>query len=155
MAAFDACRRPQIRERASELGARLRATDGVELAVRSIERHLPASALSCAHDPDHLAVLYCDTCGVRLCGACGRTEHSGHVVHPYRYVDWGGRPAHGLVAELGELIGDAAQALQAGLAELLPRVKPGHGVVFSDGDEPSSTGIGGPVRKLRRWLGSW
>jgi UDP:flavonoid glycosyltransferase YjiC (YdhE family) len=155
MAAFDACRRPQIRERANELGARLRATDGVELAVRSIERHLPASALSCAHDPDHLAVLYCDTCGVRLCEECGRTEHSGHVVHPYRYVDWGGRPAHGLVAELGELIGDAAQALQAGLAELLPRVKPGHGVVFSDGDEPSSTGIGGPVRKLRRWLGSW
>jgi len=31
-AAFDACRRPQIRERASELGARLRATDGVTLA---------------------------------------------------------------------------------------------------------------------------
>jgi hypothetical protein len=156
MAAFDACRRPQVRERASELGARLRATDGVELAVQSVERHLPAPAMCCSQDRDHLAVLYCDTCAVRLCENCCRTEHSGHVVHPYRYVDWGGRPPHGLVAELGELIGDAAQALQAGLAEVLPRVKLGHhGVVFSDGDEPSSAADnGGPVRKLRRWLAS-
>jgi sterol 3beta-glucosyltransferase len=155
MAAFDACRRPQIRERASELGVRLRATDGVELAVQSVERHLPASVLCCSHDPDHLAVLYCDTCGVRLCGDCGRSAHPGHVVHPYRYVDWGGRPPHGLVGELGELIGDAAQALQAGLTELLPSWKPGpSGVVFSDRDEPSSADSGGPVRKLRRWLAS-
>jgi sterol 3beta-glucosyltransferase len=155
MAAFDACRRPQVRERASELGARLRATDGVELAVQSIERHLPAPALCCSHDPHHLAVLYCDTCGVRLCGDCCRTAHSGHVAHPYRYVDWSGRPPHGLVAELGEVIGDAAQAVQAGLAELLPRGIPGrHGVVFSDGDKASSADNEGPVRKLRRWLAS-
>jgi hypothetical protein len=78
------------------------------------------------------------------------------VVHPYRYVDWGARPLHGIVAELGELVGDAAQALQAGLAELLPRVKPGrHGVVFSDADEPPDAGNGGPVRKVRRWLASF
>jgi len=154
-AAFDACRRPQVRERASELGARLRATDGVELAVQSIERHLPAPALCCSHDPHHLAVLYCDTCGVRLCGDCYGTAHSGHVAHPYRYVDWGGRPPHGLVAELGDVIGDAAQAVQAGLAELLPRGIPGRlGVVFSDGDKPSSAENEGPVRKLRRWLAS-
>jgi len=57
-AAFDACRRPQIRERASELGARLRATNGAELAVQSIERHLPAPVMCCSHDPDHLAVVY-------------------------------------------------------------------------------------------------
>jgi len=155
MAAFDACRRPQVRERARELGARLRATDGVELAVQSIERHLPAPALCCSHDPHHLAVLYCDTCGVRLCGDCCRAAHSGHVAYPYRYVDWGGRPPHGLVAELGEVIGDAAQAVQAGLAELLPRGIPSrHGVVFSGGDTPSSADNEGPVRKLRRWLAS-
>ncbi len=155
MAAFDACRRPQVRERARELGARLRATDGVELAVESIERHLPAPALCCSHDPHHLAVLYCDTCGVRLCGDCCRAAHSGHVAYPYRYVDWGGRPPHGLVAELGEVIGDAAQAVQAGLAELLPRGIPSrHGVVFSGGDTPSSADNEGPVRKLRRWLAS-
>jgi len=156
MAAFDACRRPQIRERASELGARLRATDGVEMAVQSVERHLPAPALCCAHDPDHLAALYCDTCGVRLCGDCCRTAHAGHVVHPYRYVDWGGHPPHGLVSELGEVIGDAAVALQESLVELLPSVKARHhGVVFSDGDESSSADSAGPVRKLQRWLASW
>jgi len=155
MAAFDACRRPQVRERARELGARLRATDGVELAVQSIERHLPAPALCCSHDPHHLAVLYCDTCGVRLCGDCCHTAHSGHMAYPYRYVDWGGRPPHGLVAELGEVIGDAAQAVQAGLAELLPRGIPSrHGVIFSGGDTPSSADNEGPVRKLRRWLAS-
>jgi sterol 3beta-glucosyltransferase len=154
-AAFDACRRPQIRERAAELGARLRATDGAELVVQSVERHLPARAMCCAADPRHLAVVYCDTCGTRLCEACCREAHSGHLVHPYRYVDWAARAPHGLLAELGELVGDAAQALQAGLAELLPMMRSGHhGVLFSDADEPSSADRDGPVRKLRRWLAS-
>jgi len=152
-AAFDACRRPQIRQRATELGTLLRASDGAELAVQSIERHLPALAMCCSADPHHLAVVYCDTCGVRLCDPCCREAHSGHLVHPYRYVDWGGRAPHGLFGEMGELMGDAALALQAGLAELLPSTWPGHrGVLFSDGDEPPHADRGGPVRKVRRWL---
>jgi sterol 3beta-glucosyltransferase len=117
-AAFDVCRRQDVRERASELGARLRATDGVELAVQSIERHLPALAMSCSENPDHLAVVFCDSCGVRLCGDCARVAHAGHVVRPYRSVDWSGGPPRGVVAELSDLAGDAARALQAGLAEL-------------------------------------
>ena len=154
-AAFDACRRPQIRERATELGALLRASDGAELAARSVERHLPALAMCCSADPHHLAVVYCDTCGVPLCEACSREAHAGHLVHPYRYVDWGGRAPHGLLGEMGEMMGDAALALQAGLAELLPRIGAGnHGVLFSDGGEPSPADGGGPVRKLRRWLAS-
>ena len=150
-AAFDACRRPQIRERASELGARLRATDGVELAVRSIERHLPLAAMSCSHGGDHLAVRYCETCRLALCEEESRRAHSGHEVHPYRYVDWGRTPAHGLVAELGELISDAAQALQVGLAELLPRrTDPGkRGVVLGSRHEPRDASDG-PVRKAQR-----
>jgi sterol 3beta-glucosyltransferase len=36
-------------------------------------------------------------------------------------VDWSARPAPGLVGELGELLGDAGQALQAGLAEIMAR----------------------------------
>ncbi len=53
-------------------------------------------------------------------------------------------------------MGDAALALQAGLAELLPKVGAGRrGVLFSDdGDEPARADGGGPVRKLRRWLAS-
>ncbi|HEV3350267.1 MAG TPA: glycosyltransferase [Methylomirabilota bacterium] len=154
-AAFDACRRPQIRERATELGSLLRASDGAELAARSVERHLPALAMCCSADPHHLAVVYCDTCGVPLCEACSREAHAGHLVHPYRYVDWGGRAPHGLLGEMGEMMGDAALALQAGLAELLPRIGAGnHGVLFSDGGEPSRADGGGPVRKLRRWLAS-
>ena len=154
-AAFDACRRPQIRERATELGALLRASDGAALAAESMERHLPAAAMGCSADPRHLAVVYCDTCRARLCEACARTAHAEHPVHPYRYVDWGGRAPHGLFAELGELMGDAAQALHAGLAGLLPRLGSGHhGVLFSDEDTASGGDRGGPVRKLRRWLGS-
>lgn len=152
-AAFDACRRPQIRQRATELGALLRASDGAALAAESVERHLPAAALCCASDPRHLAVVYCDTCRVRLCEACGRQAHAGHPVHPYRYVDWGGRAPHGLLGELGELVGDAAQALHAGLAGLLPGPGSGHrGVLFSDSDRAPTGDPGGPVRKLRRWL---
>jgi len=155
-AAFDACRRQQVRERASELGGRLRAINGVELAVHSIERHLPAPAMYCSENPDHLAVLFCDRCGVRLCGRCSRLAHAGHVVHPYRYVDWGGGSPHGLVGELADLVGDAAQALHAGLAELVPSVTSWRdGVVFSDGESPSNADRGDPIRKLRRWLASW
>ena len=120
-AAFDACRRPQMRERAQALGARLRETDGVDLVVRSIHRDLPAAAMRCPTDPDHLATVYCDTCGARLCPAC-EPAHVGHRKRPYSYVDWNMRPPHRLVDELGELMGDAAKALQAGLHELVPRM---------------------------------
>jgi UDP:flavonoid glycosyltransferase YjiC (YdhE family) len=118
-AAFDACRRPQMRERAQALGARLREADGVELVVRSIHRQLPAAAMRCPTDPDHLATVYCDTCGARLCQACG-PAHAGHRTRPYHQVDWNARPPRRLVAELGELMGDAAKALQAGLDEVMP-----------------------------------
>ncbi|PWU25597.1 MAG: hypothetical protein C5B48_00505 [Candidatus Rokuibacteriota bacterium] len=152
-AAFDACRRPQIRVRASELGARLRATDGVDLTVQSIERHLPASVMCCSHDPEHLAVLYCDTCRAHLCQACCDLAHAAHLTRPYRYVDWNEPASRGLVADLGELIADSAQALRAGLAELLPSVKSkAQGVVFSDKGERANVDSGGRVRKLRRWL---
>src|SRR5215470_1241229 len=152
-AAFDACRRPQMKMRATELAARLRATDGVELAVRSIERHLPVPTMTCSGDPDHLAVSFCDTCQVRLCAECARVAHAAHLVHPYRYVDWGAGPPHGVVSELADVIGDAARALQAGLADLLPSAAArSAGVVFSDEDAEPRANSGGPVRKLRRWL---
>jgi hypothetical protein len=60
------------------------------------------------------------------------------------------------VGELADLVGDAAQALHAGLAELVPSVTSWRdGVVFSDGESPSNAGRGNPIRKLRRWLTSW
>jgi hypothetical protein len=49
-----------------------------------------------------------------------RVAHAGHVVRRCRYVDWSGGTPRDLVAELSDLAGDAARALQAGLAELLP-----------------------------------
>ena len=119
--AFEMCRRPQMRERAHALGARLRETAGVELVVQSVYRQLPWHAMRCANDADHLATVYCDTCSVRLCGDC-RTAHSGHLVRPNRYVEWGARPVRALVEELGDLMGDAAKALQAGLEEIMPRM---------------------------------
>jgi hypothetical protein len=75
-------------------------------------------------------------------------------VQPYRYVDWGRHSPHGTAAELGDLIGDAADALQTGLSELLPSVTRWRGgVIFGDA-ERSSAESDGPVRKLRRWLAS-
>src|SRR4029453_11965166 len=51
--AFEMCRRPQMRERAHALGARLRETAGVELVVQSVYRQLPWHAMHCANDADH------------------------------------------------------------------------------------------------------
>jgi sterol 3beta-glucosyltransferase len=84
--AFAMCRRPEMREHARALGARLRETDGVELVVQSVYRQLPTET------------------------AMGQAF----------YVDWSARPATGVVGELGELMADAATALQAGLEELVP-----------------------------------
>ena len=75
--------------------------------------------MRCPTDPDHLATVYCDTCGARLCQACG-AAHAGHRTRAYHHVDWNSRPPRRLVAELGELMGDAAKALQAGLDEVMP-----------------------------------
>ncbi len=119
--AFEMIRRPEMRDRAQALSARLRETDGAELAVQSVHRHLPSHAMRCANDPDHLATVSCDTCGVHVCADCG-ASHAGHRVRPQLYVDWGAHPARGLVGEAAQLVSDAAVALQAGLAELLPRL---------------------------------
>jgi sterol 3beta-glucosyltransferase len=126
--AFESCRRVDVRERANGLGAGVRETDGVELTVQSVYRHLGACAVSCSNHPGHLAVVYCATCGERLCQECWYTSHAGHGVRPHHHVDWSGRSGHGLATEIRALVGDAAQALHAGLAkfisELVPRWRP-------------------------------
>jgi UDP:flavonoid glycosyltransferase YjiC (YdhE family) len=154
-AAFRFCADPQVRERAERLGAVLRESDGAELAVQSVYRHLPAHAMRCAHGADHLAIAYCETCAQRVCRACGERSHAGHWLNAYRYVDWSARPRRGLIEELGDLIGDAAHALHAGIEEIVPSIAPQrHGVIFSDDDAASDEENEDPVRKLRRWLGA-
>jgi UDP:flavonoid glycosyltransferase YjiC (YdhE family) len=139
--AFTICLDARVRERASALGAAIRATDGVELTVQSVYRHLPLHAMSCSNDPDRLATVYCETCSEPYCTDCCHESHSGHVVRPHRYVDWSARAGHGLAREISELFVDAARALHAGLAEVVPAVGlPGFGVGSSDGGqrEPST-----------------
>ncbi|HUL02274.1 MAG TPA: glycosyltransferase [Gemmatimonadales bacterium] len=149
--AFEMCRHAQVRERAAALGTAVRETDGVELVVRSLYRHLPARAMCCARDPDHLATVYCDTCDQRLCLDCSRAVHSGHAIHPYGYVDWSVHPRRGLAEEMGELIGDAVRALEVGLEEIMPKRGPWrHGVIFHDAGGPSNPDVEGPVRKPER-----
>ena len=92
-----------------------------------------------ANDPTHRATDYCDTRAERLCSDCARTARSGHVLHPYGYVDWSVRAGHGLTKEMGELIADAASALKAGPEEMLPRMGPWrHGVVFNRRESSSA-----------------
>lgn len=151
-AAFARCADEQMRGRAEGLGRTVCESDGAALAAASFHRHLPAPAMSCACNPEHLATVFCATCGVRLCNACATNHHAGHAVQPYRYVDWGARPSHGIGQELRELVTDAAYALKAGLAELTPHAGPQrHGVVFGEVDAPCGDPTQ-PVRRHRRWL---
>ena len=133
--AFATCRHADVLERASALGAIVRATDGIELTAQSVYRHLPLHVMSCSNEPDHLATVYCETCGERLCQDCWHTSHSGHVVHPHRHVDWSARAGHGLAREISELFVDAARALHAGFAEMVPPVVPRGPEVVTDGDQ--------------------
>jgi hypothetical protein len=154
--AFRFCNDPHVRERAEHLGAKVRGSDGVELVVQAVYRHLPLHAMRCAHAEDHLATVYCETCAGCVCQACSRSAHAGHWLNQYRYVDWSARPRRSVVNELGDLVGDAARALQAGIEEILPHIAPHrHGVIFTDAEPPAGEDASaGPVRKLQRWLGS-
>jgi hypothetical protein len=121
-AACDACRRPQVRERAEALGARLREIDGAELVVQSVYRWLPVEAMRCAAHPDRLATIECLACGDRrLCSECV-PEHAADLKRPCRYLDWDVRPEMGLVGELSDLVVDAAKALRVGFDELVSKV---------------------------------
>jgi sterol 3beta-glucosyltransferase len=111
---------PEARGKARSLGALVREHDGVDLVLRSLYRHLPVHAMRCASNPAHLATGYCQQCHQRLCEECRRRAHEGHRVHVYRYVDWSVRPERTMSGALRELIADAAQALRAGLTELIP-----------------------------------
>jgi sterol 3beta-glucosyltransferase len=93
--AFAICDRPQTREHARAVGARIRETDGVELVVQSVYRQLPTDAIRRSNDAD--------APGTR----------------PAFHVDWSARPDRGVVGELGELMTDAAKALKAGLNKLV------------------------------------
>jgi len=123
-AAFGQCRQPQVRERAQALGTRIRETDGAELVVQSIYRQLPLGAMQCANHGDRLAIIECVACGdLRLCRDCA-TEHvsQSHLVRPCRYVDWDARPDAGFAGELGDLMGDAAKALLAGMEDIASKM---------------------------------
>jgi hypothetical protein len=152
-AALARCADAQVRERAAALGAKVCEVDGVELVIQSLGRHLPAAAMRCAHDPQHLATRFCEDDGVQVCQACCDAYHAGHTTSPYRYVDWGIRPARGVAQEVVDLVRDAAQALRAGLEEITPNRAPRRrGVVFGDVESTHDTESDGPVRKLKRLL---
>ena len=121
-AAFESAGRPEVRERAQALGGLLRESDGAELAVRSVYRQLPVDAMRCANHSDRLATVECIACGrIRLCPDCAKA-HSSHLAVPCRYVDWDVRSTQGLVGGFGDLVGDAARAMLAGLDEIVSRV---------------------------------
>ena len=111
--AFATCGRPQMRTRAEELGAKIRMTDGVELVIDSLRRHLPIAAMQCARDPEHLAGVYCERCRLRLCTACYEGGHAGHAAHPYRPFNWSVRAPQHLGEELRAFAADALHALSA------------------------------------------
>ena len=91
---------------------------------------------------------------MQVCEPCSERHHDSHAISPYRYIDWGIRPARGVAQEIVDLVSDAAQALRAGLEELMPNRAPRRsGVVFGDTESPHETESAGPVRKLKRLLG--
>jgi len=115
--AFTACRHPQMRARADELGAKIRNVDGVELVVDSLRRHLPITAMQCERDPWHLARVHCTQCDVRLCRACYDLDHVGHAAPPYSHFNWAVRRPQHLGTELGAFIADALHALRVSIEQ--------------------------------------
>ena len=119
----------------------LRADDGVAMVLDAVHRRLPLAAMRCAHDPQHLATVWCSVCVKMVCDACRAREHVGHATQPYRWVDWSIRPPQSLLGKLRELVSDATDALRAA---------PRHdGVVLGDDDRDDDED-GAPVyRRVR------
>ena len=151
-AAFARCAEAQVRDCAAALGAKVREVDGVELVIQSLGRQLPAAALRCAHDPEHLARRFCDDDSVQVCEPCSERHHGSHAISPYRYIDWGIRPARG-AQEIVDLVSDAAQRCARVSRSSCPIGPAPPRVVFGDTESPHETESDGPVRKLKRWLG--
>lgn len=149
-AALAACARPEMQSRARALSARVCAADGVDLVLEALHRHLPADAMQCARDPEHLATAYCDRCRMRLCTPCVAAAHAGHPSHPYRWVDWSLRPPHTVGAVARELVEDAVSALRVGLQALRPLARArGRGVVLGGTDRQDAE-AGAPSRRPTR-----
>jgi UDP:flavonoid glycosyltransferase YjiC (YdhE family) len=149
--AFAACVRSEMQDRSAALGARVCAEDGVDLVLASLYRHLPLSAMVCAQDPGHLAVVYCDDCRKRLCRPCYEGAHAGHVAHPYRYIEWSARSPNKVTDDVRALVTDAAAALREGLGKILPIMAPRrHGVVFGENEAPGDEAADEPVRRRDR-----
>ena len=72
---------------------------------------------------DRLATIECVAGGDnRLCPTCATAHVSqSHLVRPCRYVAWDARPDGGFTEELGDLMGDAAKSLMAGVDEIARR----------------------------------
>ena len=146
--AFAACQRVETAERARAFGARLRNTDGAELAVAAFHRHLPLAAMQCACRPERLATQYCEQCERRACGACVAEVHRNHPTRVYRYVDWTIRPPRAISRVVRELLADAAAALRVGLEEIGLVAPPRRdGVILQDEAVVDDPTRGGPVRR--------
>lgn len=149
--AFAFCGRPEARARARELGARIAAVDGVGLVAESLHRHFPVAAMQCAGDGEHLASVYCEPCGLRLCEACRAADHADHTCAPYRYVDWRahypGKPS----GQVASLVADLAGALREGIgAELRYFLAPHRGGLIIGDEDERDEGISDlPVRRHR------
>lgn len=84
-------------------------------------RWLPVEAMRCATHLDRLATVECLACGdQRLCPECV-PQHAAHLKRPCRSVDWDLGQDLGLVAELSDLVDDAARAVRAGFDELVSK----------------------------------
>jgi sterol 3beta-glucosyltransferase len=139
--AFAFCASADAKAAAEDLATKLRAGDGVAMVLDAVHARLPLAAMRCAHDPQHLATVWCATCVKMVCDACRAREHAGHATQPYRWVDWSIRPPQSLLGKLRDLVSDATDALRAA---------PRHdGVVLGDDDRDDDED-GAPVHRRVR-----
>ncbi len=147
-AAFVECLQADTGKRARAYGARLRKSDGAELAVAAFHRHLPLAAMQCSCRPERLATLFCEQCEQHACAICAPTAHAGHPLRAYRYVDWTIRPPHTVSRIVRELLDDAAAALRVGLEEIGLVAPPRRdGVILHDEAVADAPPCPGPVRR--------
>ncbi|TPX72913.1 undecaprenyldiphospho-muramoylpentapeptide beta-N-acetylglucosaminyltransferase [Spizellomyces sp. 'palustris'] len=84
---------PSTRQRASDLGARMRAENGVKEGVRSFHRHLPLNDMRCDIQPEAIATLWCQKRHLKLSAsvaevliAAGKIERE--ELSKYRTKHW-------------------------------------------------------------------
>ncbi len=120
---------------AVDLARKMNEENGVQRGLESFHKNLPLADMICEvsifnNKQSRLASIYCQTCGLKMCGAVDAVVHrtaSNHVRVPFRNSHYGIRDPKSALTGLQHGVGIASYEIAGGIYDLF--AKPIEGAV--------------------------